>query len=650
MCGISGFYDITQQQSIESLSNIVEMMSNTLIHRGPDGSDIWVNAAEGIALGHRRLSIVDLSPNGSQPMHSANERYVITFNGEIYNFKLLRQELEKKGHIFRGYSDTEIMLSAIVEWGLTDAVQRFVGAFAFALWDRKKRVLQLVRDRLGEKPLYYGWMGNSFLFGSELKALRVHPEFKSEINRDVLPLYMRHNCIPAPYSIYKNVFKLMPGTILTISQDGRRNVNTNVYWNAKDIAENGIKNFFTGTDQEAVGKLDSILRDAVEKQMVADVSLGVFLSGGIDSSTIAALMQSQSNSPVKTFTIGFYESGYNEAEQAKTVAKYLGTDHTELYITPREAIDVISKLPLLYDEPFSDSSQIPTFLVAKLAKEQVTVSLSGDGADELFGGYNRYIWVKSIWDKIWWMPQSIRKNIATVLKALPLSGWESCLASLSPIISKKFMLRTIDDKIHKLAGIMDKNSPDAIYRGLVSHWESDDNIFSAHNPLQTALTDKSQWANLDDFTQRMMYFDMITYLPDDILVKVDRACLGMSLESRVPFLDHRVVEFAWQLPMSMKIRHGEGKWLLRQVLYQYVPQKLVDRPKTGFGIPIDSWLRGPLRNWAEDLLSESRLKSQGFLNVIPIRKKWEEHLSGKYNWQYQLWDVLMFQAWLENNG
>ena len=647
MCGISGFINSSQQYTYNEMQALIRQLSDSLIHRGPDDSSHWVDVKTGVALGHRRLSVIDLSPEGRQPMHSVSGRYVITFNGEIYNFKILRQKLELQGYSFRGHSDTEIMLAAIEAWGLETAVKSFVGMFAFALWDRKERLLHLVRDRLGEKPLYYGWMDKTFLFASELKALRAHPQFRVEVDRDVLALYLRHNCIPAPYSIYKGIYKLLPGTILTLNNQETLFPTPIPYWSAKEVAETGIANPFLGSEEDAVIQLDKLLRDAIEQQMVSDVPLGAFLSGGIDSSTVVALMQAQSRTPVKTFTIGFNESEYNEAEQAKLVATYLGTDHTELYVTPQEAMRVIPKLPTLYDEPFSDSSQIPTYLVAVLAKKHVTVSLSGDGGDELFGGYNRYFWGRSIWNNIRWIPKSLRQIMAVCLKAVPPETWDRGFSSGSKILPEKFKQRGPGDKIHKLAEVLAVHSPESMYYELVSHWKNPSSIVIGASEPTTAVTDRNRWAGLNDFTQQMMFLDLITYLPDDILVKVDRACMGVSLESRVPLLDHRVVEFAWRLPLSMKVRNGQGKWLLRQVLYQYVPKEIIERPKMGFGIPIDKWLRGPLREWAEELLKINRLRDEGIFKPNSIREKWEEHLSGKRNWQHQLWDILMFQAWLE---
>jgi asparagine synthase (glutamine-hydrolysing) len=646
MCGIVGFWDNSQQLNTDQLVPMVQRMSDTLLHRGPDDGGTWVDTEARMALGHRRLAIVDLSPEGHQPMVSAEGRYVIVFNGEIYNFLELRRQLEQLGHRFRGHSDTEVMLAAFSQWGLDAAVRHFNGMFAFALWDRQERVLHLGRDRLGEKPLYYSWLGQTFLFASELKALKAYPNFNPEINRDALALYLRHNYIPAPYSIYQGVYKLPPASILTV-QLGEAVAQPVPYWSAKSIAESGINQPFTGSETEAIAQLDTLLRDAISLRMVADVPLGAFLSGGIDSSTVVALMQAQSTQPVKTFTIGFYEDSYNEATYAKAVAQHLGTDHTELYVTPAEAMAVIPKLPTLYDEPFADSSQIPTFLVAQLARQQVTVSLSGDAGDELFGGYNRYFWGHRIWQQIGWIPYSLRSAVTCALTKRSPQLWNDTFANLHPILQATFKHQNPGDKLHKLAEVLAAKSPDAMYTGLVSHWKEPEAVVMGSSEPSTVLTNSQAWANLPDFTQRMMYLDTVSYLPDDILVKVDRATMGVSLEARVPLLDHRLVEFAWQIPLAMKIRKDQGKWLLRQVLYKYVPPSLIERPKMGFGVPIDAWLRGPLRDWAETLLNERRLRQEGFFNPQPIRQKWAEHLVGDRNWQYYLWDVIMFQAWLD---
>jgi len=661
MCGIAGFLDLSLNRSKKELHTPISAMTDTLHHRGPDDSGVWVDEKAGVALGHRRLSIIDLSSEGHQPMYSASGRFVIVYNGEIYNYLDIRKDMEsefnsklKTHHSslpkWRGHSDTEVMLAAFEKWGVEGSVKRFVGMFAFALWDRQERLLYLVRDRLGEKPLYYGRMGDVFLFGSELKAFRSHPSWRGEIDRNALALYMRHNYIPAPYSIYKGIYKLLPGTILTLNSKDIKHIPHPIpYWSAKTVAEAGVANPFHGSNTEAIAHLDNLLRNSIKHQMIADVPLGAFLSGGIDSSTVVALMQAQSDRPVKTFTIGFYEEGYNEAKDAAEVARHLGTDHTELYVTPKETMDVIPQLPVLYDEPFSDSSQIPTFLISQLTRRYVTVSLSGDGGDELFGGYNRYFLGRSIWGKIGWMPKNLRNILVKALTSLSPQSWETLFHKLNHVLPKQIKQQTPGDKLHKLAEVLNVNSPMEMYLRLVSHWKEPDSVVIDSVEPITALTNNNQKAKLSDFTQTMMYLDLITYLPDDILVKVDRAAMGVSLESRIPFLDHRVVEFAWQLPLSMKIRNGQGKWILRQVLYNYVPKELIERPKMGFGVPIDSWLRGPLREWAESLLNEKRLRGEGFFKPQPIQEKWIEHLSGRRNWQYYLWDVLMFQAWLSEN-
>jgi asparagine synthase (glutamine-hydrolysing) len=646
MCGITGFLDTSRSKSSEQLTLIARRMSTSLRHRGPEDEGVWVDPNTGIAFGHRRLSIIDLSPMGHQPMHSASGRYVITFNGEIYNFKALRQELEQLGETFRGHSDTEIMLAAIARWGVEASLQKFNGMFAFALWDREEQTLYLSRDRAGEKPLYYGWAGKTLLFGSELKALQQHPDFRGDIDRGAIAVYLRHNYIPAPHSIYKGIYKLPAGTVLAIRGFGS-DASPKPYWSAKVAAEDGIANPFRGTEEEAVNQLDALLNDAVTMRMEADVPLGAFLSGGIDSSLIVAIMQANSKRPVKTFTIGFDNREFNEAESAKLVAQHIGTEHTELYVTPEEAMAVIPRLPTLYDEPFADSSQIPTFLVSQLARRNVTVSLSGDAGDELFGGYTTYQWGRSVHQNVGWMPRPLKAGLAKTIKPLSKLDWNALLDGRQSVVPESLRSKDINKVLSKLTGILKVNEREALYWILLSYWmEPSSIVLGAKEPL-TALTDKTKWAKIDDIMHVMMYLDTIMYLPDDILVKVDRASMGVSLESRVPLLDHRIIEFAWKLPIEMKVKGTLGKVPLRNLLYRYVPKHLVDRPKQGFGVPIHEWLRGPMRSWAEDLLDESRLKNEGYFDATPVRQKWNEHVSGRRNWQAQLWAVLMFQAWLE---
>lgn len=653
MCGIVGYIDLSNRIAGEELTVIAERMANCLFRRGPDDGGAWADESSGVALGHRRLSIIDLSPQGHQPMISHCGRYVIVLNGEIYNFHEIRKELDGQSEPvrWRGHSDTEVLLEAVARWGVEETLRRTVGMFAFAIWDKRDRFLTLARDRMGEKPLYYGWMNKVFLFGSELKAMRQHPCWNGDIDRNALTLLMRHNCIPAPYSIYQGISKLPPGSFLTLKLGHQREVpeiRVVRYWSARNVAEHGVRTPFKGDEEEAIEHLDRLLRRSVGQQMLSDVPLGAFLSGGVDSSTIVAMMQAQSGRPVKTFTIGFREAGYNEAEHAAAVARHLGTDHTELYVTSAEAMAVIPELPTLYDEPFSDSSQIPTYLVAKLARRHVTVSLSGDAGDELFGGYHRYFLGRRLWKSVGWIPKTFRKGMARGIRTLPVRHWDVLATAVRPLLSSRARHFNVGDKLHKLAEILAVNSPEVMYRELVSHWKQPASLVLGASEPSTILTDKGQWADVTDFTERMMYLDAVTYLPDDILVKVDRACMGVSLESRVPLLDHRVIEFAWSLPLSMKVKNGQGKWLLRKLLDRYVPRHLIERPKMGFGIPVFSWLRGPLREWAEELLHPARLRQEGYLDDQQITQMWQDHKSCRRNWQYHLWDVLMFQSWLDH--
>lgn len=647
MCGLAGF--LGGMVGAPGHDSLLRRMSGALIHRGPDDGGIWHDSESGIGLAHRRLSIVDLSSAGRQPMLSGSGRYVTAFNGEIYNHLKLRAELEASDNApaWRGHSDTETLLACFDAWGIEAAVKKSTGMLAFAVWDKQTRQLTLGRDRMGEKPLYYGWQGQGeqavFLFGSELKALRAHPAFERSINRDAICLQLRYNYIPAPYSIYHGIAKLRPGYLLTVSLQ-QREAKEHAYWSTLQAAVSGIAQPFTGSAEQAVDELESLLNSAIQQQMMADVPLGAFLSGGIDSSLVVALMQSQSAHPVKTFTIGFKEQGYDEAAYAKAVAQHIGTDHTEFYIGAEQAMEVIPILPTLYDEPFSDSSQIPTFLVSQLAKRQVTVSLSGDGGDELFCGYNRYLMSADVWQKISSRPLPLRQLLAKCILSLSPDWWNR-LTCLLPL-SKANRAVNMGAKLHEAAGVIDSRDSDELYTHFISHWSDSVSMVIGGLSLPSLMDELSGLTGLGDI-ERMMALDCVTFLPDDILVKIDRAAMGVSLETRVPLLDYRVVEFAWKLPQSMKLRDGQSKWALRQVLYRHVPKALIDRPKMGFGVPIGEWLREPLRDWAESLLDETRLRNEGFFHPAPIRQKWQEHLSGKRNWQDHLWDVLMFQAWLE---
>jgi asparagine synthase (glutamine-hydrolysing) len=643
MCGIVGLLGSVGRAGQDAV--VVRRMADQLRHRGPDDEGVWADEAAGIALSQRRLSIVDLSPAGHQPMFSACDRYVVVFNGEIYNYEEIRRKLDgEAAQAWRGHSDTEVFLEAISRWGIRRALEHAAGMFAFALWDRRERTLVLGRDRLGEKPLYYGRIGASFAFASELKAFRAYPAWKPEVNRDAVTLLMRHNYVPAPYSIYKGISKLRPGHFLVLAA-GEREPRIEAYWDAREVALQAGRHPYTGGREEAVAELEVLLKQSIRGQMMADVPLGAFLSGGIDSSAVVALMQSMSSRPVRTFTIGFHQEGYNEAEHAKQVARHLGTDHTEMYVSEREAMDVIPALPSIYCEPFSDSSQIPTYLVSKLARQNVTVSLSGDGGDELFSGYNRYALADAFWNKLARVPHSLRRAGAR-LATLPSPGlYDGVVGPLMPLLPERHRHGRVGDKVHKAAQLLAMRSVDEIYLHLCSHWTDPASIVSGGREPPTMLTGLEPLPSLAGNVERMMYLDLKSYLPDDILVKVDRAAMAVSLETRVPMLDHRVVAFAMSLPLAVLRAGNATKWPLRQLLYKHVPRELVERPKMGFGVPIDTWLRGALRDWAEDLLSKTRLQQDDFFNSGPIRQAWQDHLSGRRNYQYPLWNVLMFQAW-----
>lgn len=645
MCGIAGFVGFSGLGSGAPASTAARM-GLAIAHRGPDDVGTWCDAEAEVAFVHRRLSIIELSAAGHQPMLSGSGRFVLVFNGEIYNHAELRTQLPHAGP-WRGHSDTETLLAAFEAWGIEATLKRAIGMFAMAIWDRQLRVLTLTRDRAGEKPLYYGRHNGVLLFGSELKALKAHPAFQPEIDRDALALQLFHNCIPAPHSIYRGVRKLPPGTLLQIAARGGGQRDDEMaaptpYWSWPQPSSSQGTASSLQEDTEAITALDETLRRAVRRQMMADVPLGAFLSGGIDSSTIVAMMQAQSARPVQTFSIGFHEAAYDEAGHAKAVARHLGTEHTELYVTSQDALSLIPALPQFYDEPFSDSSQLPTLLLARLARQRVTVSLSGDAADELFGGYSRYLRMARAWSSIGRLPRPARRISAAMIRSLPIPLWDSFSWPARPFLPGHG--RNIGHKAHKFAELLDQDDRMRFYRRFNCHWPFPEQVvIGAHRLPPHAPADSHL-----SYQEEMMRADALAYLPDDILTKVDRAAMASSLETRVPFLDPDVIELAARLPMAMKIRHGQGKWILRQVLYKYVPRELVDRPKMGFGVPIDSWLRGPLRDWGEALLDESRLRQEGYFHPAPIRRAWRDHLSGRHNWQYPLWDVLMFQLWLEH--
>jgi asparagine synthase (glutamine-hydrolysing) len=651
MCGIAGVFGEKARNE-----RLVRTMSRALAHRGPDDEGFWSDSDAGIALGHRRLAVVDLSPAGHQPMQSADGRFVLTFNGEIYNFEELRDALESEGSVppngWRGHSDTEVFLQAIAAWGLEATLAKSAGMFAFALWDRRDRLLTLVRDRFGEKPLYYGWAGKDFVFGSELKALRLHPSFDAAIDRRALALFASRTHVLAPFSIYRRVFKLPPGCFLEIDVEGARNpldaapeeggsgggIQLKRYWCYREVVRRGLSEPIEN-EAEALARLEQVLADSIRGQSFADVPVGAFLSGGIDSSTVVALYQKHSSIPVRTYSIGFEESGFNEAKDAKAVALHLGTVHHEQYVTAKEARDVIPLLPSMYDEPFADSSQMPTHLVSRFAREQVTVALTGDGGDELFGGYYRHFVAPRVWGHLQRIPKPVRAIASSPLSRVPWQFWNSAAAILAGRRQAH-----IGVKIQKALGVAAiADSFDDVYRSLLDEWDDGTSVAAgmpAEFPLDLDVTEDAPDA------VRMMYCDAVSYLPDDILCKVDRASMAVALETRVPFLDHRVAEVAARIPLSMKIREGRGKYILRKLLDRYVPRHLVERPKAGFAVPVGEWIKGPLRPWAEDLLDPGSMRVDGWFDAELVSARWRDHLAGKRDWTAALWAVLMFQAWL----
>ncbi len=643
MCGIAGFIDGRKQGATASRDAVARAMNDALRHRGPDDEGVWTDHDTGVTLLHRRLSIIDLSAAGHQPMMSADGRYVITFNGEIYNFQELRPQLEARGVRFLGHSDTEVMVEAFAAYGVASTVERLVGMFTIGVWDRRERALTLVRDRLGIKPLYWAKFDKLFLFGSELKALRAHPGWSPRIDRAAVASFMRHSYVPAPHTIYQSVHKLEPGTLLTLPLNGEPRVTR--YWDARAVARQGLAAPMPGSDRELTDELELRLQDAVTCRMIADVPLGAFLSGGVDSSTVAALMRAANRGPVKTFTISSDIAGFDEAAHAAAVARHLGTDHTELTVTADQARDVIPRLPEMYDEPFADASQIPTHLVSAMTRQRVTVALSGDGGDELFAGYNRYRLTSRRWASLSLLPRPLRNGIAGAITGMSPDRWSRLLS----ILPARVRPSQIGDKLHKLAAVLTLPDGIAAYRRLVTNWEPSE-VMPGSDEYKSAVWDPALPKEFPGFLDQMQLLDLITYLPDDILTKVDRASMAVGLEARVPLLDHRVVEFAWRLPHAARIRGNTGKWLLRQVLYRHVPKHLIERPKMGFDIPFGDWLRGPLRNWAETFLNKRRLREAGLVDAARVRQIWQEHLDGRRNWQYLIWDVLMLETWRERWG
>lgn len=648
MCGLTGFWDPSARFKKTNAIKLLSSMAKTIESRGPDGQGEWYDQSTGIGFAHRRLAIVDLSPTGHQPMHSSSERSVITYNGEIYNFAEIRKELENSGIHFRGHSDTEVLLEGCEYWGVETMVKKCIGMFAFAFWDRKLRRLTLVRDRLGIKPLYWGRCNGTWFFGSQVKSIAAHPNFDVNVNRNVMARFVQHAYVSSPDSIYQNLQQLRPGHLVHIDANGETSEHR--YWDLPAIATAQVNQGTASTYLELVDELDVLLSDAVERRMISDVPLGAFLSGGVDSSVVAALMQARSEQKVRTFSIGFNEQGFNEAEYAGEVARHLGTDHTEMYVSHQQVLDLVPRIAEAYDEPFGDSSQLPTQMLCALTKKEVTVALSGDGGDELFAGYNRYLVSERLRQGYENWPRCLRQISAGLLRSAKPATWDQ-IGRMIPATKRPGML---GDKLHKLAAVINLDNFEQVYPALLQYWQQGGGadqipferpIVQGVSSVATPIGWSEGHAAVTDPVMRMQLMDMMSYLPDDILTKVDRASMDVGLEARVPLLDHRVVEFSWRLPQSAKLVNGKGKLILRDVLDRYVPRQLIERPKMGFGVPLDAWLRGPLRDWAEDLLDPVNLRDEDMFEVEPIRRRWAEHLSGQRNWQYSLWNILMAQAW-----
>jgi len=643
MCGLTGFWDPAAYWEADLAQETLHAMATQIQSRGPDSQGVWYDQAVGVGFAHRRLAIVDLSPSGGQPMHSSSGRSVIAYNGEIYNADELREKLEFAGVCFHGRSDTEVLLEGCEYWGVEAMLGRCIGMFAFSFWDYKLRRLTLVRDRVGIKPMYWGRCNGVWFFGSQPKSIVVHPSFDVNVDRDVMARFVQYAYVPAPDSIYQDLNQLRPGHMLHINANGETDLVR--YWDLPEIAAEQVQDEVDTPHPELVDELEELLLDAVDRRMIADVPLGAFLSGGVDSSVVVALMQARSTQKVKTFSIGFNEQGFNEAEYAGEVARYLGTDHTEMYVSHQQVLDLVPRIAEVYDEPFGDSSQLPTQMLCALTRNEVTVALSGDGGDELFAGYNRYLVSERLRRGYMHYPQSFRKMSATVLRAIKPSSWDKCCR----VIPSARRPRMLGDKLHKLAAVIDLDNFDDVYPELLKYWSSGDRPYHSIVQGVNEIVPPVGWGEGSDVVanpiMRMQLMDTLSYLPDDILTKVDRASMDVSLEARVPLLDHRVVEYAWRLPLSAKLVDGKGKVILRDVLDKYVPRELIDRPKMGFGVPLSDWLRGPLRDWAEDLLSPTALSEEDMFLVDPIRKRWSEHLRGDRNWQYSLWNVLMAQQW-----